>query len=161
MQNIQDKINSLAKLLRVQIIEYLVKEDVFKYRGERLNDADLMMTVKLIDKIPCCTRKLRALFEDAHRMHEDKGMMPHSASVGDLEWCMKYRSIGYRSAHTISYAWLPEPKDNALKNLPAFVELDRIYKNEKRAIAPIKANETNNVNKIINQVQFHLAKIGA
>lgn len=32
---VQDKVNSLAKLLRLQVIEYLVKEDVFKYRGER------------------------------------------------------------------------------------------------------------------------------
>lgn len=161
MDNLQLTVNRLAKTLRMQVIEYLVKEDIFKFHGERLNAEDLKKTIEIIYKIPCCTRKLRALFDDAHRMHEDKGMMPHSASIGDLEWCMKYRSIGYRSAHTISYAWLPEPKDNALKNLPAFVELDRIYKNEKRAIAPIKANETNNINKIINQVQFHLAKIGA
>lgn len=154
MDSTQITVNRLAKTLRLQIIEYLVKEDLFKFRGERLNAEDLKKTIEIIYKIPCCTRKLRALFEDAHRMHEDKGMMPHSASIGDLEWCMRYRSIGYRSEHSISYAWLPEPKDSALKSLPAFIELDKIYKREKRAIAPVKMSETKNINNIIGQIRF-------
>ena len=58
--NTQEQVNKFSKLLRMQVIEFLVKEDVFKYRGERLNDADLAMTVMFIDKIPCCTRKLRS-----------------------------------------------------------------------------------------------------
>ena len=159
MDSTQITVNRLAKTLRLQIIEYLVKEDLFKFRGERLNAEDLKKTIEIIYKIPCCTRKLRALFEDAHRMHEDKGMMPHSASIGDLEWCMRYRSIGYRSEHSISYAWLPEPKDSALKKLPAFVELDRIYRESKRAIPPVKICENNDVNNIVRQINF--ARIGA
>lgn len=159
MDSTQITVNRLAKTLRLQIIEYLVKEDLFKFRGERLNAEDLKKTIEIIYKIPCCTRKLRALFEDAHRMHEDKGMMPHSASIGDLEWCMRYRSIGYRSAHTISFAWLPEPKDSALKKLPAFVELDRIYREAKRAIPPVKTSENNDANNIVRQINF--ARIGA
>ena len=159
MDSTQITVNRLAKTLRLQIIEYLVKEDLFKFRGERLNAEDLKKTIEIIYKIPCCTRKLRALFEDAHRMHEDKGMMPHSATIGDLEWCMRYRSIGYRSEHSISYAWLPEPKDSALKKLPAFVELDRIYRESKRAIPPVKINENNDANNIVRQINF--ARIGA
>ena len=159
MDSTQITVNRLAKTLRLQIIEYLVKEDLFKFRGERLNAEDLKKTIEIIYKIPCCTRKLRALFEDAHRMHEDKGMMPHSATIGDLEWCMRYRSIGYRSEHSISYAWLPEPKDNALKKLPAFVELDRIYRESKRAIPPVKISENNDANNIVRQINF--ARIGA
>lgn len=159
MDSTQITVNRLAKTLRLQIIEYLVKEDLFKFRGERLNAEDLKKTIEIIYNIPCCTRKLRALFEDAHRMHEDKGMMPHSATIGDLEWCMRYRSIGYRSEHSISYAWLPEPKDSALKKLPAFVELDRIYRESKRAIPPVKISENNDANNIVRQINF--ARIGA
>ena len=124
---VQDKVNSLAKLLRVQVIEYLVKEDVFKYRGERLNDADLMMTVKLIDKIPCCTRKLPELFRDAHRYHENIGMMPHAATIADLEFCMKQRYIGFQCEQRIAHSWLPFKEDEDLRRLPAFKQLAQVY----------------------------------
>lgn len=127
MQNVQDKVNSLAKLLRVQVIEYLVKEDVFKYRGERLNDADLMMTVKLIDRIPCCTRKLPELFRDAHRYHENIGMMPHAATIADLEFCMKQRYIGFQCSQRIAHSWLPYKEDEDLRRLPAFKQLAQVY----------------------------------
>lgn len=127
MQNVQDKVNYLTKALRLQVIEYLVKEDIFKFRGERLNDADLMMTVKLIDKIPCCTRKLPELFRDAHRYHEDIGMMPHAATIADLEFCMKQRYIGFQCEQRIAHSWLPFKEDEDLRRLPAFKQLAQIY----------------------------------
>lgn len=125
--NTQEQVNTLSKMLRVQVIEYLVKEDIFKFRGERLNDADLMATVKLIDRIPCCTRKLPELFRDAHRMHESKGMMPHCATVGDLEWCMKFRAVGYQCEQRIAHSWLPYKEDEDLRRLPAFKQLAQVY----------------------------------
>ena len=125
--NTQENVNRLAKALRLQVIEYLVKEDIFKFRGERLNDADLMTTVRLIDRIPCCTRKLPELFRDAHRMHESKGMMPHCATVGDLEWCMDYRTIGYQCEQRIAHSWLPYKEDEELRRLPAFRQLAQVY----------------------------------
>lgn len=127
MQNVQDKVNNLTKALRLQVIEYLVKEDVFKYRGERLNDADLAMTVAFIDKIPCCTRKLRSLFADAHQYHEDIGMMPHAATIADLEFCMKQRYIGFQCEQRIAHSWLPFKEDEDLRRLPAFKQLAQIY----------------------------------
>ncbi len=125
--NTQEQVNKFSKLLRMQVIEFLVKEDVFKYRGERLNDADLMMTVKLIDKIPCCTRKLPELFRDAHRYHEDIGMMPHAATIADLEFCMKQRYIGFQCEQRIAHSWLPFKEDEDLRRLPAFKQLAQVY----------------------------------
>ena len=125
--NTQENVNRLAKALRLQVIEYLVKEDIFKFRGERLNDADLMMTVKLIDKIPCCTRKLPELFRDAHRYHEAKGMMPHAATIADLEFCMKQRYIGFTCEQRIAHSWLPYREDADLRRLPAFQQLAQVY----------------------------------
>lgn len=125
--NTQEQVNKFSKLLRMQVIEFLVKEDVFKYRGERLNDADLMMTVKLIDKIPCCTRKLPELFRDAHRYHENIGMMPHAATIADLEFCMKQRYIGFQCSQRIAHSWLPYKEDEDLRRLPAFKQLAQVY----------------------------------
>lgn len=157
MQNVQDKVNSLAKLLRVQVIEYLVKEDVFKYRGERLNDADLMMTVKLIDRIPCCTRKLPELFRDAHRYHEDIGMMPHAATIADLEFCMKQRYIGFTCEQRIAHSWLPYKEDTDLRRLPAFRQLAQVYapliQSGKRILPPVDESAVvSEAQAIINQV---------
>lgn len=157
MQNVQDKVNNLTKALRLQVIEYLVKEDIFKYRGERLNDADLMMTVKLIDKIPCCTRKLPELFRDAHRMHEAKGMMPHAATIADLEFCMKQRYIGFQCEQRIAHSWFPYREDADLRRLPAFKQLAQVYapliQAGKKILPPIdKKAVVSEAQAIINQV---------
>lgn len=125
--NTQEQVNKFSQLLRMQVIEFLVKEDVFKYRGERLNDADLAMTVMFIDKIPCCTRKLRSLFADAHQYHEDIGMMPHAATIADLEFCMKQRYIGFQCEQRIAHSWLPFKEDEDLRRLPAFKQLAQVY----------------------------------
>ena len=157
MNQKQSKINTLARALRLQVISYLVKEDIFKYRGENLNDADMSMTIELIDRIPCCTRKLRDLFKDAHRMHEDKGMMPHAVTIGDLEWCMEYRSIGYACEQRTAHSWLPYKEDEQLRKLPAFIELEKIYRHEHKVIAPINQKAIiNEAQAIINQVASNL-----
>lgn len=125
--NTQEQVNKFSKLLRMQVIEFLVKEDIFKYRGERLNDADLVTMVKLIDRIPCCTRKLRSLFADAHQYHENIGMMPHAATIADLEFCMKQRYIGFQCEQRIAHSWLPYKEDEDLRRLPAFKQLAQVY----------------------------------
>ena len=155
--NTQEQVNKFSKLLRMQVIEFLVKEDVFKYRGERLNDADLMMTVKLIDKIPCCTRKLPELFRDAHRYHEDIGMMPHAATIADLEFCMKQRYIGFQCEQRISHSWLPYKEDEDLRRLPAFKQLAQVYapliQASKKILPPVDRKAVvSETQAIINQV---------
>jgi hypothetical protein len=158
MNQTQCKINTLARALRLQVINYLVKEDIFKYRGENLNDDDMAMTVQLIDRLPCCTRKLPELFRDAHRMHCEKGMMPHSVTVGDLEWCMEFRFIGYKCEQNVKYSWLPAPEETMLRRLPAFVQLDKIYKSTKKAIPPMasKHDVVSEANAIINELAISL-----
>ena len=158
MNSKQSRINSLARSLRLQVINYLVQEDIFKYRGENLNDEDLEATIRLIDRIPCCTRKLPQLFRDAHRMHEEKGMFPHSVCVGDLEWCMEYRAIGYQCEQRIKFAWLPAQEDSDLRKLPAFIELDKIYRASKKVIAPMaeKQDVISAANAIINDLAISL-----
>lgn len=156
--NTQNTINKLCRMVRLQTIEYLLKEDAFKFRAERMNDEDTATAIRLIDQIPCCTRKLPELFREAHRMHDDKGMMPHSATIGDLEWCMEYRSIGYQCEQQIKYYWLPAPEDINLRNLSAFIELDKIYKNMKKALPPMAERQDviSATNAIINDLAISL-----
>lgn len=152
-------VNALAKALRFEVIEYLVKEDRFKYNGEQLNDEDMALTVKYIDRIPCCTKRLRRLFEDAHRMHADKGMMPHCVTIGDLEWCMDNRYIGFRCEQNLKLSWMPEFSDADLVQLPSFLALDRIYRQERKAIAPVDtARFENELMEIINETAIGVCR---
>lgn len=161
MGNIQEQVNKLSKALRLQVIEALIKEDRVKYNAGRPTDEEMFYMVSFVNNLPCCTAMLRRLFEDAHDMHDEKGMFPHAASVGDLEWCMKHRGIGYRSTQNVKHSWLPLKADTELRRLPAFKELATIYcpliEQGKKIMPPIdhKAVE-NEANAIINEISTHL-----
>ena len=159
--NVQDKVNYLSRLLRVQVIEALVKEDRLKYGAAQLSDEELEFYKQYINRLPCCTAMLRRLFEDAHEMHEEKSMFPHAASVGDLEWCIKHRTIGYACVQAVKHSWLPFKSDADLRRLPAFAQLAKTYRPLIAAGKPIlppidkKAIE-HEANEIINEIKNHL-----
>lgn len=161
MQNAQEKVNHLARLLRVQVIEALVKEDRLKYGAAQLSDEELEFYKQYINRLPCCTAMLRRLFEDVHEMHEEKGMFPHAASVGDLEWCIKHRTIGYACVQAVKHSWLPLKADTDLRRLPAFRQLTNIYRPliaaGKRILPPVdrKAVESE-ANAIVNELATNL-----
>lgn len=161
MENVQDKVNYLARLLRVQVIEYLVKEDRLKYGAAQLSDEELEFHKQAINRMPCCTAMLRRLFDDAHEMHQEKGMFPHAVCVGDLEWCLKYRGIGYRSVQSVKHSWLPLKADTELRRLPAFKAISAVYRplidQGEKILPPVdhKAVESE-ANAIINEISTHL-----
>lgn len=128
MDKVQNEVNRLAAMLRIQVIEVLVKEDRIKYGAKPLSGEEMQIVIGMIARLKCNTKLLRRLFNDAHDMHEEKGMMPHAATVGDLEWCIKYRCIGYSNIQRTRNAWLVAKEDEDLRRLPAFVELTRIYR---------------------------------
>ena len=157
MADIQEKVNYLSRLLRVQVIEFLVKEDRIKHGAAPLADEELEFFKHAVNKMPCCTAQLRRLFDDAHDMHEEKGMFPHAVTVGDLEWCLKYRIIGYSSTQNVKHSWLPKKEDTELRTLPAFRALTEVYRPlvnaGKKILPPVdrKAIESE-AQAIINQV---------
>ena len=157
MADIQEKVNYLSRLLRVQVIEFLVKEDRIKHGAAPLADEELEFFKHAVNKMPCCTAQLRRLFDDAHDMHEEKGMFPHAVTVGDLEWCLKYRIIGYSSTQNVKHSWLPKKEDTELRTLPAFRALAAVYRplidQGKKILPPVdrKAIESE-AQAIINQV---------
>ena len=50
MDRIQEQVNSLAKALRLQVIEALIKEDRIKYNAPRPTDEEMLYMVGYIDK---------------------------------------------------------------------------------------------------------------
>lgn len=149
MNSTQAQVNKLAKALRLQVIEALIKEDRVKYEGKRPTEEEMSYMIGFVDRLPCCTALLRKLFRDAHEMHEEKGMFPHAVCVGDLEWCIKNRTIGYGvTQSSVPNAWLPLKQDVDLRRLPAFLELARIYRPMieagKRILPPIDQEKIEN-----------------
>lgn len=161
MDNVQEQVNTLAKALRLQVIEALVKIDRVKYGAPKIEGEELFFTVKSIDALPCCTAQLRRLFEDAHDYHNDIGMFPHAATIGDLEYCCRHRTIGYSSSQHVPNSWLPKKQDADLRTLPAFRQLANIYRPliaaGKRILPPVdrKAVETE-ADAIINELATNL-----
>ena len=127
----QDRINELAKALRVKVIKKLVERDFMRHNKD-ITPEHLAFMVLEIDRLPIDTRRMSEAFRDAHKMHEDKGLAPHAVCVGDLDWCVTYGS-GYNSP---KLGWLPKTADAELCALPEYIELDKIYKRERKAIAP-------------------------
>lgn len=128
MADLQNEVNRLSFLLRLQVIEYLVTEDRIKFGAAPLSDEEMIIIKRMINRLPCCTKRLKDLFIDAHRMQEDKGMFPHAANVGELEWCLKNRQIGYSCIQRVKQPWLPYKEDKELRMLPAFKALTQVYK---------------------------------
>jgi len=127
----QERINELAKALRVKVIKKLVERDFMRHNKD-ITPEHLAFMVLEIDRLPIDTRRMSEAFRDAHKMHEDKGLAPHAVCVGDLDWCVTYGS-GYNSP---KLGWLPKTADAELCALPEYIELDKIYKRERKAIAP-------------------------
>ena len=131
----QKLINELARMLKVQAIELLIKEDCLRYNAPIPEHDKMLYMVEEIYRLPVCTKKLRELFADAHEMHEDKGMFPHTVSVGDLE--LVARRYGNYTGEGERFSWLPRKNDERMKTMPAFRQLDAIYRKEKKATPPI------------------------
>ena len=66
---LQETVDKLVKAMRVEIISFLVKEDTFKYKGDKMNDEDFEMFVDYVYKMDVPTRNLRRLFADALIIH--------------------------------------------------------------------------------------------
>ena len=147
----QKTINELAKTLKVQAIELLIKEDCLRYNAEIPEHDKMLYMVEEIYRLPVCVKRLRDLFAAAHEMHEDKGMFPHTVSVGDLE--LVSRKYGDFSGKGERFSWLPRSNDERMKMMPAFLKLDAIYRREKKAIAPIdEASVESEAMKIVNDI---------
>jgi hypothetical protein len=154
----QKRINELARTLKVQAIELLIKEDCLRYDAEIPGHDKMLYMVEEIYRLPVCTKKLRDLFAAAHEMHEDKGMFPHTASVGDLE--LVARRYGDFSGKGERFSWLPRNNDERMKMMPAFIALDKIYRAEKKAIPPVdeKSVESEAMH-IVNEIAVNIGGI--
>ena len=140
--DIQEIVNTLAFRLRREVIYTLLKTEFTKFRQPIPEKEQLAFEIKAIDALPCCTRLMKRLFEDAQAMRRERGFYPAPATVADLEWCVRNRAIGYSCTQRVRMGWLPKPEDDELRALPSFVELARIYRpmvlNGQKPLPPVE-----------------------
>lgn len=132
----QNRINTLCEALRKQVVSALIMEDRRKWAAPALSGEEAIWTAQQIFALPVPTRMLRRLFEDAHKLQAARGEMLRPATVGELEWCIKNRSIGYPTSLRVPLGWLPAKEDADLRKLPAFQELKKIYTETKLVVGP-------------------------
>lgn len=163
MENqVQATVNKLSYTLRLQVIEYLIKEDRIKCGAQPICDEQLTVMKSMINKLPCVTKRLKELFEDAHEYQNILGFsMPRPVCVHELEFCIKQRHVGYPSSQRCKNAWLPKPEDKTLRTLPAFVELAKIYKgmiatNQKILPPSVETSSDTEENQIVKLLTTHL-----
>lgn len=150
----QNEVNELAAKLRMQVIEYLYVEDQIKFSGKTPTREDIDLFKRFVNNIRCVTGSLKELFADAHEMHDAKGMFPHPVTIGDLEWCLKNRHIGYFQKRKAP--WLPYREDRELRSLPAFKALAVVYRplieEGKPLIAPTQQTMQQDVKEIVMSI---------
>lgn len=164
MDNIQQEVNRLSRILRLQVIEFLFIEDRIKYGAIPLSDEEMAVNKRLVNKLPICTKQLRDLFDDVHQMQKERDMFPHAANVGEMEWCLKNRYIGMFKEKRFN--WLPAKNDEDLRRLPSFRELAKIYKNlianGQKILPPIDEDKVQSeATAIINNLAISLTKESA
>ena len=146
MDNLQEQVNALSRELRLQVIELLIKEDCLQYRADLPSEDVMLYMVESIDAMPVDTRRMREFFEDTHEYYEERGMFPHAVCVGELK--SQAMRVCYRS---YKFGWLPGPEFTRARTLPAFKQIDEIYKGMKKVIAPKSEIECEAL-KIVNEV---------
>lgn len=151
MDKIQRQVNQLCDTLRKQVIAKLLLEDNLKFHAPAPAPEILEFDAMQIFKLNCPTRQLRKLFRDVHDMQDAKGQFQRPACVAELEWCLKFRKIGYPSSLRIKHGWLPAKEDEDLRKLPAFIALANIYKSTNNILPPINEKAViKEANEIIN-----------
>lgn len=158
----QEQVNICAQKLRMAVIVFLLQNDLLSCNATKSVDEDeLQWRAKKIYAMPCCTAQLKRLFNDCHELRRERGQFPAPVSVIDLEYCLKNRSIGYRSSQQIKLSWLPKKEDRELRCLEEFRNISAIYQkliaNGQKIIAPqtqprICAEAEQIINKIHNQL---------
>ncbi len=163
MDDMQKEVNRLCLLLRLQVIEYLLKVDRIEYGAPAISDEEMIVVKSMINALPCCTKRLKDLFRDAHQAQREMGMFPHAVNVGELKWCLTNRQIGYQCIQRVKQSWLPFKEDKELRQLPAFRALTEVYRPliaaGKAILAPIDEDKIQEeALAIVNQVTEKLTE---
>lgn len=162
----QEQANKMAAQIRREVIYFLLKKEFLENRQSIPEKETLAYEIERIAAIPCQTKLLKRLFEEAREYRAERGFYPNAVTIADLEAAFKYKSVGYACTQNVKYGFLPWKKDKELRTLPAVKAMLEGYrlllKAGKQIPLPSPAtSENNDLQSITNSVAGHLTNGGA
>lgn len=133
---IQNKVNELSARLRREVILHLLKIEFADYRQSLPEKEILVYEIEQIAQLPCATKSLRGLFQDAREYRMTAGMYPAPVTLADLRYVVRKRSFGM-FCNRVKFGWLVSKDDTDLRSLPSFKALVTLYEPFARAKLPI------------------------
>lgn len=105
--------HELKDEIRKAVITTLWADEYVKRGLEAPADEIMERLCQMTFSIPCTTRQMKRLFEDAHELMAERNEADKVPTIPMLEWCLKYRCVGYSSVQSEGgkYSWLPGLKD--------------------------------------------------
>ena len=133
---IQKKVNELSARLRREVILHLLKIEFADYRQSLPEKEILVYEIEQIASLPCATKSLRGLFQDAREYRRVSGMYPAPVTLADLRYVVRKRSFGM-FCNRVKFGWLVSKDDTDLRSLPSFKALVTLYEPFSKARLPI------------------------
>ena len=121
----QEQVTKMAAQIRREVIYYLLKNEFLANRQSIPEKETLAYEIERISAIPCQTKLLKRLFEEAR---EYRGFYPSAVTIADLEAACKYKPVGYACTQNVKFGFLPWKKDKELRALPAVKALLEGYR---------------------------------
>ena len=162
----QEQVNRLAAQIRREVIYYLLKNEFLANRQSVPEKETLAYEIEKIYAMPCQTKLLKRLFEEAREYRAERGFYPSAVTIADLEAAYKNKAVGYACTQNVKYGFLPWKKDKELRALPSVKTMMEGYRLLLRAgkQIPLPApatSENKDLQSITNAVAGHLTNGGA
>lgn len=124
--DVQRSVDELSERLRREVIFHLLKQEFADYRQSIPDKETIAYEIEQIASLPCATKSLRGLFQDAREYRRDAGYYPAPATIADLKFVLSKRSFG-AWCNRVRYGWLPKREDTDLRSLPSFKAFVTLY----------------------------------
>lgn len=162
----QEQVNELAKRVRREVIFALIKKSFLDHRASLPDKEQIAYEIEQIAELPCKTKLLKRLFEDAEALRNERGMFPAPPTISELRFCCENRAMSYTSIQSVKFGFLPQKEDNELRMLPSVKCMLAMYgeaiKKGERLLFPKQSDAKNNVAmQIANKVEESIMIGGA
>lgn len=132
----QEVVNELARRIRREVIYALLKKSFLDHRVSMPDREQMAYEIEQIAQLPCKTKLMKRLFEDAEELRNERGMFPAPPTISELKFCCTKRGISYSSVQNVKFGFIPYKCDTELRMLPSVKKMlgmygDAIRKGEK------------------------------
>jgi len=157
----QEQVNELARRIRREVIYALLKKSFLDHRVSLPDKEQMAYEIEQIAKLPCKTKLMKRLFEDAEELREERGMFPAPPTISELKFCCTKRGISYSSVQNVKFGFLPHKEDKELRMLPSVKAILGIYgeaiRNGEKLLLPRQTERNGDIAMLTDKVVEHIS----